>query len=203
MLADKGQGSHGYIHTRRDADKLLAEQIGATLLAAARDVKVQVEFDPARVESYRLIGYEDGVAEPQAFADDAVPGAEIGAGQSVTAVYEVVPTTPHLGATSVAETDALLTLRVRYKEPAAKVARQMDFAVRDDGNTFANASDDFKLAAAVAEYGMILRGSAQRGKASIDDVMAWASAARMPSGDALGYRNEFIDLARRTQVLLQ
>jgi Ca-activated chloride channel homolog len=204
MLADKGRGNHGYINTRRDADKLLAEQIGATLLAVARDVKVQVEFNPARVESYRLIGYEDRLFEPQAFADDAAPGAEIGAGQLVTAVYEIIPAVMHGDASSVAGTDALVTLRVRYKElAAAAMARQIDFAVKDEGTAFANASDDFKLAAAVAEYGMILRDSPQRGKASINDVIAWASSAQKRSADLLDYRNEFIDLARRTQTLLQ
>jgi Ca-activated chloride channel homolog len=203
MLAYKGHGSHGYINTRRDADKLLAEQIGATLLAVARDVKVQVEFNPARVESYRLIGYEDRLFEPRAFTDDAAPGAEIGAGQLVTAIYEVVPARMHGDAGSVVGADALLTLRVRYKEAMAPMARQMDFAVKDDNTTFAKASDDFKLAAAVAEYGMILRDSPQRGKASINDVIAWASAGQKLSADLLGYRNEFVDLARRTQALLQ
>jgi Ca-activated chloride channel homolog len=203
MLADKGHGSHGYINTKRDADKLLAAQIGATLLAVAGDVKVQVEFNPARVESYRLIGYEDRVLESQAFVDDASDGAEIVAGQSVTAIYEIVPAVMHGAVTSVEATDAVLTLRLRYKEGTAKAPRQAELAVKDDGTTFANASDDLKLAAAVAEYGMILRGSPQRGKASISDVIAWASSGQKLSADSLGYRNEFIDLARRTQTLLQ
>jgi Ca-activated chloride channel homolog len=205
MLADKGHGTCGYINTRRDAEKLLAEQVGATLLAVARDVKVQVEFNPSRVESYRLIGYEDRLLQPQTFADSASPGAEMGAGQSVTAVYEVVPKpTRDAAVTSVAATDALLTFRVRFKEPAADEPRQLDFALKDAGETFAQASDDFKLAAAVAEYGMILRDSPHRGKASIGDVIAWASSTtRKTSGDARDYRGEFIDLARRTQALLQ
>src|SRR6185369_5244836 len=100
-------------------------------------------------------------------------GSDMVAGQGVTAVYEVVPKAAHDSVTSVAATDALLTVRVRYKEPGETTSRQIDFALRDGGETFANASDDFKLAAAVAEFGMILRDSPHRGKASMHDVIAW------------------------------
>ncbi len=203
LLADKGRGNYGYIDTRREADKLLVQEVNGTLLNVATDLKVQVEFNRARVASYRLIGYEDGYGSAQSGNDDAVPAADLGAGDEVTALYEVVPATVDEPAKATAGT-GLLTVRVRGKDVAGNATKQTEFAMADTGEKFADASADFKFAAAVAEFGMILRDSPHRGHATMGDVIAWASAgAGKPGDDPRGYRRAFIDLARRTEVLLQ
>jgi Ca-activated chloride channel family protein len=195
LLAEKGGGNYGYIDSRREANKLLVQQVDSALVNVASDVKVHVDFNPARVASYRLIGYEDGFgASPNAGAE-AVESADLGAGDEVTALYEVVPTA---AATGNAE---LLTLGVEYKDLATGDMRHLDAALSDGGDKFASASTDFKFAAAVAEFGMVLRDSPYRGQASMRDVIAWATAGA--GRDALGCRRDFIDLARRTETLLQ
>jgi Ca-activated chloride channel family protein len=204
QLAATGHGNHGYVHSRRDAEKMLAEQVGATLLTAAKDVKVQVEFNPTLVESYRLIGYEDRLLQPQDFGSDASGGMTMGQGQSVTAVYEVVPKPAAASPAAGAKPATLLTCRVRYREPAANTARMIEIPLSNGSASFDGASADFKFAAAVAEFGMILRDSPHRGTASIGDVVNWAvSAMGKPADDRYGYRAEFIDLVRRTETLLR
>lgn len=196
LLADKGAGSYGYIDSRRDANKLLVQQVNSTLVDVAQDVKVHVDFNPGRVAGYRLIGYEDGYGVSPLSADDAVDASDIGAGDEVTALYEIVPTGAADGAGGT-----LLTLHVEYRDAAGAPGKQMDVAFVDDGEQFANASADFKFAAAVAQYGMILRDSPHRGQANLRDVIAWAAAGAKT--DRRGYRRDFIDLARKTEALLQ
>ena len=229
-LAAKGKGSYGYIDTRREAEKLLVEQVSGTLVTIAKDVKIQVEFNPAKVASYRLIGYENRLLNRDEFSDDKVDAGEIGAGHTLTALYEVVPVgvkssanprTPPVDETRYGTDDAfssrlampganaasneLLTVRVRYKKPNAllPISRSQEFPVTDHGTKFASATPDFRFAAAVAQFGMILRNSPHKGGGTLADVMAWAGDVLKPADDPGGYRHEFLDLVRKTQVLLQ
>ena len=232
-LADKGNGNYGYIDTRREAEKLLVEQVNGTLLTIAKDVKLQVEFNPAQVASYRLIGYEDRLLKKEDFNNDAVDAGEIGAGHTVTALYEIVPTSqvrgngreakggPAVDALKYGKAESgprpamakdtnhydppswreLLTLKVRYKEPAGTVSRKLEFPLTDGGARFADASADFKFAAAVAEFGMILRDSPHKGSGTLAEVRAWAEAGT--DGDVGGYRSEFALLVRQAEALLR
>ncbi len=200
-LADQGNGNYGYIDTRREAEKLLVEQVNGTLVTIAKDVKLQVEFNPAQVASYRLIGYEDRLLKKEDFNNDAVDAGEIGAGHTVTALYEIVPSENSKPETRNPKPAALLTLKVRYKEPAGTVSLKREFPLTDDGARFAAASADFKFAAAVAEFGMILRDSPHKGTGTLDQVIAWAEAGT--DSDAGGYRGEFVELVRQAEVLMR
>ena len=223
-LAGKGDGNYGYIDTRREAEKLLVEQVNGTLMTIAKDVKVQVEFNPAQVASYRLIGYEDRMLKQEDFNNDKVDAGEIGAGHTVTALYEIVPVgaadnpaagvpavdelkyaTKTVGAKSATpDSGELLTVKLRYKQPTGDVSAKLEFALTDAGRRFEQASADFKFAAAVAEFAMILRDSPHKGAATLGDVLAWAAAATAHSGaDVGGHRGEFLDLVRKAQVLLR
>jgi Ca-activated chloride channel family protein len=196
-------------------------------------VKLQVEFNPAQVASYRLIGYDDRLLKKEDFNNDAVNAGEIGAGHTVTALYEIVPASlaeknasasPAVdplkyrmaetgnragdsnGSAGSAESGfrdpqlrELLTLKVRYKGPAGGVSRKLEFPLVDQGARFGDASADFKFAAAVAEFGMILRDSPHKGVGTLRDVLAWAAAGTV--SDEGGYRGEFADLVRRAEAL--
>ncbi|MCX6953203.1 MAG: von Willebrand factor type A domain-containing protein [Verrucomicrobia bacterium] len=225
QLASRGNGNFGYIDSRREAEKLLVQQVNGTLVTLAKDVKIRVEFNPAQVSSYRLIGYENRLLKKEEFADDKMDAGELGAGHTVTALYEVVP----VGAAAktgrrVAEAEVrrynfyggvtdtatlpgrtdpygqeLLTVKVRYKKPGALFSRAVDYPLTDAGGTFHNASPDFKFAAAVAGFGMILRESPYRGTTTMANVIEWAEAGA--AEDAGGYRSEFIELARHTELI--
>ena len=219
QLADKGNGMYGYVDTRREAEKLLVEQLSGTLVTIAKDVKIQVEFNPAQVARYRLIGYENRRLENPDFANDAVDAGEIGAGHSVTALYEVVPASaadvgedavpaPSLKYMKPAErredpliSRELLTVGVRYKDPTGDVSRKLEFPLVDGGQSFEQASPDFQFAAAVAGFGMVLRDSPFRGSATYATVNAWAT--RGAASDPGGYRAEFVDLVRRAQQVVR
>jgi Ca-activated chloride channel homolog len=223
-LADAGNGNYGYIDTRREAEKLLVEQVGGTLVTIAKDVKLQVEFNPAKVARYRLIGYEKRRLNREDFNNDAVDAGEIGAGHTVTALYEIVPAGAEAAAEGAAPAvdalkyqsvpaervaggvspvsgDELLTLKVRYKDPDGSVSRKLEFALVDRGTRFADASEDFQFTAAVAGFGMILRDSPHKGDATLAKVAQWAE--RGTGADAGGYRAEFRDLVRRAETLVQ
>ncbi|MBL9213561.1 MAG: von Willebrand factor type A domain-containing protein [Opitutaceae bacterium] len=226
-LAHLGNGSHGYIDTHREAEKRLVEQVGGTLDTVARDVKVQVEFNPARVASYRLIGYENRPLRREDFNLETLDAGEIGAGHTVTALYEVVPL-EGAAAGGVGRTDdfryggaaaargtgvangrdgldrELLTVKVRYKKPGTFIGwpRSLEFSLVDTARPFRDASADFRFAAAVAQFGMILRNSPHRGAATLDDVAAWASSAAGPGDDPGGYRHEFIELVRKAVTMM-
>ena len=191
-LADHGNGNYAYIDDIGEARKALVEEMAGTLHTLAKDVKIQVEFDPARVQSYRLIGYENRALAARDFRDDRKDAGELGAGHSVTALYEVVPR-------AGADGGQLLTVRLRYKAPNGVHSRALSRAVPNRMTPAARASDDFRFAAAVAEWGMLLRGSAFRGSASYDAVLARARAARGP--DLQGHRAEFVRLVEASRRL--
>ncbi|MFL5578401.1 MAG: von Willebrand factor type A domain-containing protein [Gemmatimonadaceae bacterium] len=211
-LADQGNGNYAYVDDILEARKVLVHEMGGTLLTIAKDVKLQVEFNPARVEAYRLIGYENRLLRDQDFNDDAKDAGDLGAGHSVTALYEVVPVgsrspvavrgvdrlryqRPAATATPPGGSE-LLYVKLRYKEPDGARSRLLQQGVVDRG---APADDDLTFAAAVAELGLVLRGSEYRGSATIEDAIALAERSR--GRDPGGYRADFVRLARKAQAL--
>jgi Ca-activated chloride channel family protein len=211
QLADQGNGHYGYVDSRREAEKLLVEQVNGTLVTIAKDVKIQVEFNPAEVQAYRLIGYENRMLKKEDFNNDAIDAGEIGAGHTVTALYEVVPVGGELPVTGSVDAlkyqrteqgagsrdpgagrGELLTVKVRYKDPADDVSQKQEFPLTDRGASFAGASADFKFAAAVAGFGLLLRDSEFKGTTTYGDVTAWVLAG--VEDDAGGYRSEFLTL---------
>jgi Ca-activated chloride channel family protein len=205
-LADHGNGNYAYLDDIFEAQKMFVREMGGTLLTIAKDVKVQVEFNPVRVHSYRLIGYENRMLKKEDFADDKKDAGELGAGHTVTALYEVDPVvqadwTPVESLRYVethvrgdAETRReMLTVKLRYKDPDGSKSKLIERETVDNGGSFDAASTDMRFAAAVAEYGLILRDSSFRGNASLDHVVNTATAAR--GADANGYRAEFVQLA--------
>lgn len=211
QLAASGGGRSGYVATRAEADALLGRQIDEAPQLVARDVRAVVTFDPAQVAEYRLIGYEDRVQHATPFDDTTARGVDLPAGYALTALYEVVPTAAaeKAGARANAAASAdgsapLVALTLRYRNPDGGDFQSVTADGADRPRAFGDASADFKFAAAVAEFGMILRDSPHRGNASLADVIAWAGAAtKTAADDPHGYRREFIDLARRTQAILQ
>jgi Ca-activated chloride channel family protein len=202
-LADSGNGNYAYIDSLSEADKVLAKQMAGTLFTVAKDVKVQIEFNPALVGEYRLIGYEKRALAARDFADDAKDAGELGAGASVTALYEL---TPPSGASSRddlkyqstritpqgSSAAELMTLKFRFKKPDGEASSLIEKPVVISSRKLSQCSADFRFAAAVAEWGLILRGSAYKGSASFEQV---ASLARGSLGrDAGGYRAEFLEL---------
>ncbi len=215
MLADQGNGNLAYIDSIREAKKVLVEQIGGTLITIAKDVKIQVEFNPARVASYRLIGYENRMLAARDFNDDKKDAGEVGAGHTVTALYEIAllgrdgegpgvdplryadPKAKAEATADPAKLGELFAVKVRYKPPQGDASKLMAYVVEGDGTDAP--SDEFRFASAVAEFGLLLRQSQFRGKATIDAVVERAGSSF--GGDTSGYRREFLELARKAQSL--
>jgi Ca-activated chloride channel family protein len=216
QLADQGNGHYAYVNDILEARKVFVQELGATLLTLAKDVKIQVEFNPARVAAYRLIGYENRVLADQDFNNDAKDAGELGAGHAVTALYEIVPAGSPLDVTlgkvdylkyqpndpsdrqtSVAgHEDEWMTVKLRYKAPQGSTSRLLARAVR--GETL-NPSETFRFASAVAGVGMLLRDSEYKGKLSYDALLAQARDAR--GADRDGYRGEFVRLTETIATL--
>jgi Ca-activated chloride channel family protein len=210
MLADRGNGNYSYIDSLAEARKVLVSEAGGTLVTIAKDVKIQVEMNPRRVSAYRLIGYENRLLRAEDFADDRKDAGEIGASHTVTALYEIVPPgvsidlpeTPALryqrGAplSGASATDEMMTVKLRYKEPDGDTSRLLSEVVRDAPRP---ASDNLRFAAAVAEFGMLLRDSQRRGASSWDQVRRLAESAR--GRDAGGYRAGFLELVGRAEAV--
>jgi len=219
LLADRGNGNYAYVDSFAEARKVLGEQLEGTLVTVAKDVKVQVEFNPARVRSYRLLGYENRALRDRDFNDDTKDAGEVGAGHQVTVLYEIEPAVPNLAGTDPlryqgqgAETsdtpptnlkrgheDELLLLKIRYKTPEGSQSRLMEQPVKEVIRDFDQASADFRFSAAVAGYGMLLRQSPHRGDLTWDRVLRIAEQGL--GKDREGYRAEFVDLARKAQTL--
>jgi Ca-activated chloride channel family protein len=214
-LADKGNGNYAYIDTVSEAKKVLVHQLSGALVTIAKDVKIQIDFNPARAAGYRLIGYENRLLRSEDFKNDAKDAGEIGAGHTVTAFYEIVPAglpipgsdvdpskyQTHANLTNAAEGPELLTVRLRYKEPDGKTSKPLEVPVVDRRMPFDSASDDYRFAASVAEFGMLLRDSRYRGDMSFQGVLEIASASIGP--DKRGYRAEFLELAKAARNLKQ
>ncbi len=212
-LADKGNGNYAYIDTLNEARKVLVHESGATLVTIAKDVKIQVEFNPARVSAYRLIGYENQLLRTEDFHDDSKDAGEIGAGHTVTALYEVVPADVQVGTgrvdalkyqsertfTGAAGSNELLTLKLRYKAPSAAESKLITGTVDDRGDGVEGASANYRFSAAVAAFGMLLRDSNYKGAASYDLVVDLARNALGP--DPHGNRKEFLTLVDKARRL--
>ena len=211
-LADKGNGNYAYIDTYNEAKKVFIEQMSGTLITIAKDVKIQIEFNPAKVAAYRLLGYENRLLRAEDFKDDTKDAGEIGAGHTVTALYEIVPVGEKLDipgvdalkyqtapAPSAVQSDELLTLKLRYKDPTSDTSKPLEFPVKESGTKLSQASADFKFAASVAAFGMILRDSKYKGNAGLDLVLEMASDGK--GTDKSGYRAEFIELVRKAKEL--
>lgn len=212
-LADRGNGNHAYIDNILEAKKVLVNEITSTLFTIAKDVKIQVEFNPAKIQSYRLLGYENRMLEDQDFEDDTKDAGEIGAGHTVTALYEVVSTEGvklqeeyelKYQQTQIKDeayqSDEILTVKIRYKDPDKEESLEFSEVLKGDPIELQKSSDNFKFSAAVAEFAMILRDSEFKGDADIQSILALANSSK--GQDAFGYRAEFINLAERVEILL-
>ena len=204
LLADKGNGNYAYIDSTMEAKKVLVTEMGGTLFTIAKDVKLQVEFNPAQVASYRLIGYENRALRAEDFNDDRKDAGEIGAGHSVTALYEIVPAGSDAKPAvdplkyqmrTPSESSEIATVKVRFKRPDGDVSRLSEYPVGREGRAFRLASNDLQFAAAVAELGLLLRASEHKGTASYEHVIE--TATRASGRDRGGYRGEFVRLAQR------
>jgi len=224
-LADKGNGNYAYIDTLSEGRKVLVDELGATLVTIAKDVKIQIEFNPAQVAAYRLIGYENRVMAAKDFNDDTKDAGEIGAGHSVTALYELVPAGKEIPPAApaveplkyqpapVAEEKAesrkptteiseeLLTLKLRYKAPDADTSTLREFSLKDSGRRFENSTRDFRFGAAVVGYGMLLRNSPHKGTTNWELVHELAIEGKGDDRD--GYRAEFVGLVERARALMR
>jgi Ca-activated chloride channel family protein len=214
-LADKGNGNHAYIDGISEAKKVLVNEFGGTLFTIAKDVKLQVEFNPAKVQGYRLIGYENRMLAKEDFNDDKKDAGELGSGHTVTALYEVIP----VGVKSsflkevdplkyqeedesekpASYNDEILTVKFRYKEPDGNSSKLITHTVKDNQVAIAKTSDNFRFAASVAEFGMLLRDSEFKSAASYMDVLNLSRNAKGSDGE--GYRAEFIKLVESAQLL--
>ncbi|MBN1998992.1 von Willebrand factor type A domain-containing protein [candidate division KSB1 bacterium] len=212
-LADRGNGNHAYIDNIMEAQKVLVNDLTATLFTIAKDVKIQVEFNPTKVFSYRLIGYENRKLADKDFEDDTKDAGEVGAGHTVTALYELVPADPSAPdqkydlkyqQTTVKKdaekTDEVLTVRIRYKAPDGKKSTSMSEILTGEPLEIKRTSDNFRFSAVVAEFAHILRDSEYKGSASLQHVKEMAKGAM--GDDPFGYRREFLDLVERVQILL-
>jgi Ca-activated chloride channel family protein len=211
QLADRGNGHYAYIDSLKEMEKVFGEG-GASLVTIAKDVKIQVEFNPARAKAYRLIGYEKRILAAEDFHDDAKDAGEINAGLSVTALYEVVPPGAPMALPKVdalhyqtapkpVASGELLTVKLRFKAPDSETSSLLTFPVEDHATAFSQAGTDFRFAASVAAFGMLLRESPFRGDASYGQVLALAKNAL--GADARGERAEFLDLCRRASKLAE
>lgn len=205
QLADKGNGNHSYIDNINEARKVLVTEFGSTLFTIAKDVKIQIEFNPSKVQAYRLIGYENRMLAAEDFNDDKKDAGELGSGHTVTALYEIIPAGVkdtfikavdplkyQLPMSEIADHPELMTIKLRYKEPGGDVSRLIEQAVIDTQLPFSSTSDNFRFSASVAEFGLLLRSSEYKQQASYIQVISLAKSAR--GKDSEGYRSEFIRL---------
>ncbi|HYF33985.1 MAG TPA: YfbK domain-containing protein, partial [Prosthecobacter sp.] len=226
-LADKGNGNYAYIDSLSEARKVLVQQMGGTLVTIAKDVKIQVEFNPRVIRGYRLIGYENRLLAKEDFNDDTKDAGEIGAGHTVTALYELVPANlppgaeprgvvddlkyqprpaaPAAAAAPPAEAVPLddarakeaLTVKLRYKEPEGATSRLIEVPVNDDARRIDAASSEFKFTAAVAGFGLLLRHSSYAGSLTWETVRDLAQQGK--GTDTHGYRGEFLQLIEKAR----
>jgi Ca-activated chloride channel family protein len=208
IIADKGNGNYSYIDNLQEARRVLVREFGGTLFTIAKDVKFQLEFNPEKVSSYRLIGYENRLLSDEDFNDDRKDAGEMGAGHNVTALYELIPAgsdeyIPAVdplkyqasGETDFRESNYMneyLTIKIRYKKPEGMKSMLMVKPVRGSVNQINKASENMRFASAVAEFGMILRNSEFSGDATLESAASLARSAR--GEDEEGYRSELIRL---------
>ncbi len=211
ILADKGNGNYAYIDNILEAKKVLVNEFGGTLFTIAKDVKIQVEFNPAKVQAYRLVGYENRLMNKEDFNDDKKDAGELGSGHTVTALYEIIPVgvsssfvsvdplkyqryTPTESANASNE---LMTVKLRYKQPDGNTSKLLSQVISEKMSL--RPSNNFQWSAAVAGFGMLLRNSEFKGAMTYEQVLSMASTSR--GTDANGYRSEFINLVKSAMLL--
>lgn len=211
-LANKGNGNHAYIDQLSEAKKVLVNEFGGTLFTIAKDVKLQLEFNPAQVKGFRLIGYENRLLNREDFDDDTKDAGELGAGHTVTALYEIIPNdveSPFLANTDlkyqeITSTpksefkDELMTVKLRYKPRDGNKSKLIKHSVDAKALKLNESSDNFRWSASVAAFGMLLRDSKFKGDASFKNISDLAKAAK--GKDENGYRKEFIELIQKAEV---
>jgi Ca-activated chloride channel family protein len=211
-LADKGNGNYAYIDSQDEARKALGEQAAGTLYTIAKDVKIQIEFNPAKVAGYRLIGYENRLLADKDFNDDKKDAGEIGAGHSVTALYEIIPAGQKVENNGVGElrysktepsetkfNNELLTVKLRYKEPDKNESKLLTQGLLDIEKPLENASDNLRFASSVAEFGLLLRDSRYKGNSSFSHLKSLADNSL--GNDLKNYRSDFINLVNKAKRL--
>jgi Uncharacterized protein containing a von Willebrand factor type A (vWA) domain len=209
ILADKGNGNYAYIDNEQEAHKTLVKEFGGTIFTIAKDVKAQIEFNPAFVQSYRLVGYENRVLNDEDFKDDKKDAGEMGSGHTVTMLYEIVPTGYHkkgdielkygrednevrdLHATGI----ELATVKFRYKRPNSNTSSEMQHVIPNFPKRIDMASDNIRFASSVAMFGMMLKNSPHKGNTSYKNILALAKSAK--GNDKNGYRAEYIGLVQQ------
>ncbi|MHA4844241.1 vWA domain-containing protein [Flavitalea antarctica] len=212
-LAGKGNGNHAYIDNLSEARKVLVKEFGGTLFAIARDVKLQIEFNPSRVQAYRLVGYENRMLNKEDFNDDLKDAGELGSGHTVTALYEIIPV--GVKSSFIKTVDALkyqkektgasktstemMTIKFRYKKPDGDVSSLISHPVIQKAGSNNNTSENFRFAAAVAQFGMLLRKSEYKQQSSYQNT--WALAKDALGRDEEGYRSEFLKMIKNAQAL--
>jgi Ca-activated chloride channel family protein len=214
QLADKGNGNYAYIDTLLEAKKVLVNDLRGTLFAIAKDVKIQVEFNPAKVQAYRLIGYENRLLRDQDFNDDTKDAGEIGAGHTVTALYEVIPTgmesdvkLPSIDPlkyqqnppVASSNSNELMQVKLRYKNPKDSTSQLISQPILDQPTQVNAASNNLKFSAAVVMFGMLLRDSEFKGATNVNTILQLANQAK--GKDQEGYRSEFVSLVDRSKSL--
>ncbi|MGB0883026.1 MAG: YfbK domain-containing protein, partial [Vicingaceae bacterium] len=210
-LADKGNGNYAYIDNILEAKKVLVTEMGGTMHTIAKDVKIQVEFNPNKIASYKLIGYENRLLNDEDFNDDTKDAGELGAGHTVTALYEVVMKGSEEDLASVdplryqeketvltSNSDEILTVKFRYKAPQGKTSKLIVRHLKNKSTLLAKSSNNFKFSAAVAEFGLLLRNSKHKANASFKHVIALAKSSK--GADENGYRAEFIRLVEMSEM---
>ncbi|MFT5820908.1 MAG: Ca-activated chloride channel family protein [Crocinitomix sp.] len=210
-LADNGNGNYNYIDNILEAKKVLVDELGGTLVTIAKDVKLQLEFNPEHVKNYRLLGYENRVMSAKEFDDDTKDSGDLGAGHSVVALYEIVPTEAlnvqaasnlryqkKMVNNSKGLKEEIAIIKFRYKKPTGNKSKLIEKVVKN--NPVITTSDNFKFASAVAEFGMLIRESKYKGNATFDGVLERAKASK--GDDEFGYRAEFIQLVERAKLLM-
>lgn len=214
-LADKGNGNHAYIDGINEAKKVLVNEFGGTLFTIAKDVKLQVEFNPLKVRGYRLIGYENRLLAKEDFNNDKKDAGELGSGHTVTALYEIIPAgmqdealdsvdalryqKPARQKTVKDYTGECMNIKLRYKQPDGNTSMLIEHPVLDGMVAINNTSNNFRFAAAVAEFGLLLRDSKYKAEADFDQVHALAENAQ--GKDKEGYRKEFVTLVENAALL--
>jgi len=212
-LADKGNGNYFYIDSILEAQKALVNEFGGTLFTIAKDVKLQIEFNPAKVKSYRLIGYENRLLRDEDFNNDKKDAGELGSGHSVTALYEIIPVGVdsnfnHIDplkyqkakqAELTSSMNEVMTVKFRYKKPDGNVSKLIVYPLIDENISLAKTSDNFRWSAAVASVGMLLRESEYAQDFSFQEAIQLAQSAR--GIDVNGYRIEFINMIKSCSVL--
>jgi Ca-activated chloride channel family protein len=213
QIADKGNGNYYYIDNILEAKKVLGHEIMSTLFTIAKDVKIQIEFNPAKVKSYRLIGYENRLLKKEDFEDDTKDAGELGAGHTVTALYEIIPVTDISALKNnevlkyqennlkeqALESDEVLTLNLRYKEPDEDISKLISQVLNENTQDLESSTENLKFSSAVAQFALLLRESKYRGESSFDNVLKLAEASK--GEDKFGYREEFITIVRMAKRL--